>query len=97
METMQEMVDRVLEKIPKTKCKCGVIGSFKQIGECYNQYDDNNNPIMMDLDKPCQPHCTCRHSLSSSGCLNCCTHGSKEQQKKQAKILNRIRLDSLKP
>ena len=49
METMQEMVDRVLEKIPKTKCKCGVIGSFKQIGECYNQYDDNNNPIMMDL------------------------------------------------
>jgi len=40
---------KTIKNLPKPKCKCGNIGKFKKIGEGYNQYDNNNNPIIIDL------------------------------------------------
>jgi hypothetical protein len=36
---------------------------------------------------PCHPRCTCVNGFSSSGCLRCCSYGSKEQQVAKAKWL----------
>lgn len=35
-------------------------------------------------DKPCSPHCSCKHPYHSGGCLNCATYGSAEQRKSMA-------------
>jgi len=44
------------------------------------------------LETPCHPQCTCKNPFSSYGCDNCCSYGSKEQQREKAKHLNYIRL-----
>lgn len=44
------------------------------------------------LKTPCIERCTCVNPFSSSGCLNCCTYGSKEQQLAMAEHLNEIRI-----
>lgn len=36
---------------------------------------------------PCDPRCTCINSLSSSGCLRCCSYGSPEQQRSAAQAI----------
>lgn len=37
------------------------------------------------LDEPCHDTCTCKNGFSSSGCMYCCTYGSIEQRKNNAK------------
>jgi hypothetical protein len=44
------------------------------------------------LDEPCNEMCTCKNGLYSTGCLYCCTYGSLEQRKEQAKRL-KVKLD----
>lgn len=48
------------------------------------QSGDRTCPCLY-LDEPCHDTCTCKNGFSSFGCMYCCTYGSIEQRKNNAK------------
>lgn len=78
---------------------------YKQtIGDTFIRWDWEGHKCQEEKDRgcpclylkqPCHDKCTCVNSLSSSGCYNCCTYGSLEQQIINAEKLNIYRLHYL--
>jgi hypothetical protein len=81
------------EKTIRVKCDesiSGITMGEKAMLTIGNNYNDQSESCPCKYGTPCHSRCTCANGLYSGGCYCCCSYGSDEQRKAQAKRLSEL-------